>query len=319
MNTSREDFAMNRRRFIGSSGLLAAGLWLFPEDLFAQAQSPVITIINAAKTAKIQVTKLRGNISMLEGSGGNVAVLNGPQGKLLVDAGIGVSKVNMAAALKSLGPQPIKYLINTHWHFDHTYGNEWLHRAGATIVSHETTLKHLHKTVRVEDWNYTFPPAPQAAWPTVVFKDEKVLHFNGEAIEMKLYPPAHTDCDISVYFPKADVLHVADTFWNGYYPFIDYSTGGSINGSIAAAERNVAHATAHTIVIPGHGPVGNRAQLVEFRDMLVAVRDKVAASKKQGKSVAEVVAEKPTASFDAKWGGFVIDGKTFTNLVYKGV
>ncbi len=310
---------MNRRRFIGSSGLLAAGLWLFPKDLLAQAPSPVIAILNGAKTAKIQVTKLRGGISMLEGSGGNVAVLNGPQGKLLVDAGIGLSKVNMAAALQSLGPQPIKYLINTHHHFDHTFGNEWLHRAGATIIAQETTLNHLQHTVQIKDWNYTFPPAPRAAWPTVVFKDEKVLHFNGEAIEMKRYKPAHTDCDISVYFPKADVLHAADTFWNGYYPMIDYSTGGSIGGMITAAQRNIEITTPKTIIIPGHGPVGNRAQLIEYHDMLVAVRDKVAALKKQGKSLQEVYAAAPTAKYDQKWASFLLTGKFFSYLAYEGV
>ena len=136
---------------------------------------------------------------------------------------------------------------------------------------------------------------------------------------MKCYKPAHTDSDISVDFTDADILHCADTFWNGYYPFIDYSTGGSIDGMIRAAEANVARVTDKTIVIPGHGPIGNKSQLVEFRDMLVAIREKIAVLKKQGKSRDEVVAAKPTANYDAKWGGFVIAGDFFTRLVYAGV
>jgi glyoxylase-like metal-dependent hydrolase (beta-lactamase superfamily II) len=138
-------------------------------------------------------------------------------------------------------------------------------------------------------------------------------------LALKYYGPAHTDSDISVEFTDADILHVGDTWWNGYFPFIDYNTGGSIDGAIRAAEANVARVSGKTIVIPGHGPLGDKAGLIEFRDMLVTVREKVAALKKQGKSLDEVVAAKPTADYDAKWGGFVIDGKTFTQLVYAGV
>jgi glyoxylase-like metal-dependent hydrolase (beta-lactamase superfamily II) len=309
---------ISRRKFIGAAGLLAAGFWLNPKALFAQGESPVITIINAAKTAKINVTKLRGNISMMEGSGGNIAVLHGRDGKLLVDAGIGVSKPQVLAALNSISDDPIKYLINSHWHFDHTYGNEWLHQAGATIIAQDVTREHLTRAIRVEDWQYTFPAAPHGALPTVLFKKEHTHHFNGEAIHIKTYKPAHTDCDSSIFFPNADVLHVADTFWNGYYPFIDYSTGGSIKGMINAAHLNVVGTTNKTIVIPGHGPLGNRSQLIEFHEMLAGIHEKVAKLKQQGRSLKDVINAKPTASYDAKWGGFVIKGDLFTKLVYMG-
>jgi glyoxylase-like metal-dependent hydrolase (beta-lactamase superfamily II) len=210
-------------------------------------------------------------------------------------------------------------LINSHWHFDHTDGNEWLHSVGAEITGYENTKKHLSKTTRVEDWNFTFPPSPPGALPTKVFDGEQTLQLNGSRIELKKYAPAHTDSDISVHFTDADILHVADTFWNGYFPFIDYSTGGSIDGMIRAANANVDRVTDKTIVIPGHGPIGNKAQLMEFRDMLTTIREKVATLKKQGKSRDEVVAAKPTADYDAKWGGFVIKGDFFTKLVYAGV
>ena len=280
------------------------------------SESPVIIIRNAAATAKVKVTKLRGNVSVLEGSGGNIAVLTGRDGKILVDAGITASRPQITEALASLSDDPVKHLINSHWHFDHADGNEWLHSVGAEITAHENTRKHLSVTTRVEDWNFTFPPAPKAALPTKVFEKDLKLVPNGTMLRLEYYPPAHTDSDIFIEFTKADLIHVVDTFWNGHFPFIDYSTGGSIDGMIRAAEANVGRVTDKTIVIPGHGPIGNRSQLGEFRDMLVSVRDTVSALKKEGKPLEEVVAAKPTADYDAKWSGFVIDGNFFTRLVY---
>src|SRR4029077_11065461 len=174
-------------------------------------------------------------------------------------------------------------------------------------------------TTRVEDWNFTFPAAPAGALPTKLLNSEQTLHLNGATLALKYYQSAHTDSDISVYFTDADIIDVADTFWNGHFPFIDYSTGGSLDGMIRAAGANVAQVTDKPIVIPGHGPIGNKSQLVEFRDMLVSVRDNVSTLKREGKSLEEVVAAKPTTDYEAKWGGFVIDGNFFTRLVYKGV
>lgn len=218
---------ISRGRFLRSAGLITAGMILNPRDMFAQ-DSPVITIINAAAKDSIVVHKLRGNIHVLEGSGGNISVFNGKDGVLMVDAGISVSQQKIIAAIKGISTGPVKYLINTHWHFDHADGNEWVHNAGATIIAQENTKKNLSRSITVKDWNYTFKPHSQAGLPTVVFKDEHTLPFNGSQIKMKYYSPAHTDCDISVYFPEADVLHVADTWWNAYYPFIDHDSGGKL-------------------------------------------------------------------------------------------
>jgi len=283
----------------------------------APSQSPVITIRNAAATAKINIHKLRGNLSVLEGSGGNITVLTGHDGKVLVDAGI--SRPQVEEALVGLSDGPIKHLINSHWHFDHTDGNEWLHSVGAEITAHENTRKHLSVSTRVADWNFTFPPAPAGALPANVITADETLHLNGATLALKCYGPSHTDSDLSIEFQEDNVIAVADTFWNRQYPYIDYSTGGSIDGMIRAAEANVANTNDETIVIPGHGPIGDKSQLIEFRDMLVAIREKVADLKKQGKSLDEVVAAKPTADFDEKWGGFVVDGNFFTRLVYAGV
>jgi glyoxylase-like metal-dependent hydrolase (beta-lactamase superfamily II) len=253
------------------------------------------------------------------GAGGNIAVLPGRDGKLLIDAGFAGARPKITSALASISSDPIKHLINTHWHFDHTDGNEWLHSAGAAILAHTNTRKHLSTTTRVEGWNFTFPPAPAGAIPTEVFDDERTLKLNGTTIALKHYAPAHTDSDISVHFTDADILHVADTFWNGYYPFIDYSTGGSIDGMIRATEANLAKVTDTMIVIPGHGAVGDKSQLAFYRDLLVSTREKVAALKKQGKSLDEIVAAKLTATTDEKWGNGFRSPKDFIGDVFHGV
>jgi glyoxylase-like metal-dependent hydrolase (beta-lactamase superfamily II) len=305
---------------VGGAAYAATGGWLTPRQAYAEARGLVSLIKDSAAAAPIKTFKLRHNISVLEGSGGNIAVLTGSDGKVLVDGGIGVSRARVTEALATLSPEPVTHLINTHWHFDHADGNDWLHSAGAKIIAQENTRKHLSGIQRVEDWDYNFLPSPAGAIPSEVFAKEHSLKLNGTSIGLKYYGPAHTDGDISVTFAEANVIHVGDTYWNGIYPFIDYSTGGSIGGTIAACDASLAAATGDTIIIPGHGkPVSNKAELQEFRDMLVAIRDNVANLKKQGRTRDETVAAKPTAAFDAKWGQFVIDPGFFTRLVYEGV
>jgi glyoxylase-like metal-dependent hydrolase (beta-lactamase superfamily II) len=310
---------LSRRNFIAVTGSAAAAVAFAPRFLFAQNKGIVPTMIDDAAQATIETHPLRRNISVLEGSGGNIAVLTGKDGKLLVDSGFSVSKPRIVEALNSLSSDPIAQLLNTHWHTDHTDGNAWVHDAGAKITAHINTKKHLSTSTRVEGWNWTFPPAPSGAIPSVVFEDEHRLQHNSTNIDLKYYGPAHTDSDVSVVFEEADVIHVGDTWWNGIYPFIDYSTGGSIDGMIRAPERNLHVITDKTIVIPGHGPVGNKAGLTEFRDMLVNIRNNVATLKKQGKSISETVDAKPTAKYDAKYGQFLITPAFFTALVYAGV
>jgi hypothetical protein len=229
----------------------------------------VPTMIQSASLAKIEVHRLRRDISALEGSGGNIAVLTGKDGKLLIDAG-----------------------------------------------AHEHTKKHLSNSTRVDDWNYTFPPAPAEALPTTTFRDEHRHRHNDTGLALKYYGPAHTDSDISVVFEEADVIHVGDTWWNGFYPFIDYSTGGGIDGMIRATKRNLSVVTDKTIIIPGHGPVGNRSGLSEYYDMLVAIRGNVSKFKTQGKSLAN---DRRETDRDAKWGQFLMTPPIFTKLVYAGV
>jgi glyoxylase-like metal-dependent hydrolase (beta-lactamase superfamily II) len=316
--------SLSRRNFclccVAGATYAATGGWLSPREVFAEARGLVSLIKDSAAASPIKTYKLRNNISVMEGSGGNIAVLTGPDGKVLIDGGIGVSRPQITKALADLGADPVTHLINTHWHFDHADGNEWLNSVGAKIIAQVNTRKHLSETQRVEDWDYNFLPLKPGGLPTEVFEMDKTLKLNGSNLHLKYYGPAHTDGDISVTFSEANVVHAGDTFWNGIYPFIDYSTGGSIDGMIAASNANLAATNDDTIIIPGHGnPVSSKAELKEFRDMLVAIRDNVAKLKKEGRSRDETVAAKPTAAFDAKWGQFVIDPGFFTRLVYEGV
>jgi len=316
---SAQSLEISRRRFVASAGLAATAVCLLPHRLFGNEESLVVTSRKAGETANITVQALRRNVSVLIGSGGNIAVLPGDDGKLIIDSGFLGTRGKITDALSSLGSDPIKHLVNTHWHFDHTDGNEWMHSTGATITAHENTRKHLSVSTRVEDWNFTFPAWPAGAIPTDVFNADKTLRLNGATIALKYYGSAHTDGDISAYFSEADVLHTGDTWWNGHFPFIDYSTGGSLDGMIRAAEANVASSTPATVVIPGHGPVGSKAEMIEYREMLATIRDRVAALKKEGKSLNEIVAAKPAGAYDAKWGRGFVNGEFFTKLVYKGL
>jgi glyoxylase-like metal-dependent hydrolase (beta-lactamase superfamily II) len=316
---TRSSAEFSRRQFLSAGGLTFAAACLGPGSLLAQEGDLVENAIKEAATAKVTVQALRRSVSVLYGAGGNIAVLTGPDGTLLIDAEIVSSRPNVSRALASINADPITQVINTHWHFDHTGGNDWLHQAGASILAQENTRKHLLKDTRVEGWKHTFLASPTGAIPSTVFKEDHIVHTNDSDLVLKHYLPAHTDSDISVHFTEADIFHTGDTFWNRNYPFIDYSTGGSIEGTIRATEANLAKVTDKMIVIPGHGAVGGKADLLLFRDVLVGIRDKVAALKKQGRSLEEIVASKPGARTDEEWGKSFMTPGAFIALVYQGV
>jgi glyoxylase-like metal-dependent hydrolase (beta-lactamase superfamily II) len=303
--------SLSRRQFclccVAATAFTASSGWLSPRETYAGARGIVDMIRDSAVKAPITVHKLRGNISVLEGSGGNIGVIVGRDGKVLIDAGITASKPRIETALAGLGAMPITHLINTHWHFDHADGNEWLAGEGAEILAHENTRRHLSSAQRVEDWAFDFPAAPHAAVPTKVFAKNETIKVDLATIHLRHQPAAHTDGDITVHFEEADVIHAGDIYWNGIYPFIDYSTGGGIDGTIAGAEAILALAKDGTIIIPGHGrPVSNRKELQSYREA-------------EGRSLEEIVAAGPTRKFDAEWGQFVIGPAFFTKLVHEGV
>jgi glyoxylase-like metal-dependent hydrolase (beta-lactamase superfamily II) len=315
---------LSRRGFclccVGATTFAATGGWLTPRQSFARAGGIVDMIRSEAAKAPISVHPLRGNVAVLEGSGGNIAVLTGPDGKLLVDAGITASRPRIIEALDTLGSEPVTHLVNTHWHFDHADGNEWLHAQGATILAHDNTRTHLMAAQRVDDWDFDFPPAPAGAVPADTFAARASIRLNGATLLLEHRPDAHTDGDITVTFAEADIVHAGDVYWNGIYPFIDYSTGGSIDGTIRAVEALLAEIGDRTIVVPGHGrPVSNKSELAAYRDMLVAIRGNVSALKQEGRSLDEILAARPTAAFDPTWGQFVIGPTFFTRLVHEGL
>ena len=315
-------FVQNRRQFLQTS-LAATASLAFSRTLLAQAeaapQDPVAAMRAAAASVKITTQPLRRNLSLLMGSGGNIVVLPGKDGKLVVDAGFATSRPQITEALAALSADPLGHLVDTHWHFDHTDGNEWMHAAGAKIVAHENTLKRLSTNQEIAAFHATFPPAPVGARPTITFAQDHKLRVNSHSLELSHYAAAHTDTDISVHFVEADVLHVGDTWFNGNYPFIDYSSGGNIDGMIAATQRNLARTSTTTMIVPGHGPLGHRAELEEYGTMLSTIRANVAKLKKAGRTLPETIAANPTASFDAKYGSGLINAPTFTTLVYLGV
>ena len=313
---------ISRRGFLGSSAVVAGAAVFAPRTVFGQEVPLPEVVVNARKaaaTAKIITQNLRGGVYVLMGSGGNIAVLPGPQGKVLVDAGMSTSQPQIVEALNAISSGPISHLINTHWHYDHTDGNEWMHAAGATIIAQDKCKARLSSVQQMKAFNSTFPAAPKGAIPTKTFAEKDGMKLNGVTLSMAHYEPAHTDTDIWIHFVEANVLHTGDTWFNGFYPFIDYSTGGSINGMIKAADRNLATAGPDTIIIPGHGPIGNRKQLQEFRDVLIYSRDAVATLKQQGKTLTEVVAAKPTEKYDSTYGTGFMKPEVFLGLVYQGV
>jgi len=313
----RQSLAISRRRFLATSATAAAATCFVPQKLLAQQAEDFLTRARAANANnKITAAPLRRNVTALQGAGGNIAVLTTKQGKLLVDSGYASCQPQLTAALAAINADPIQVLINTHWHFDHTDGNEWMHSAGATIWAHENTRYRMSSTQNIVAYKAIIPPAPTGALPTILFNSYRTLSDHENTLELTHYEPAHTDTDLSVHFTEADILHCGDTWWNGLYPFIDYSSGGNINGMIAAAAQNLATVTDSTIIIPGHGSIGNKAQLTEFHDMLVGSRDNVAKLKKEGKSLEETVAAKPTGAYDAKFGQ---KPAAFIGYVYQGV
>jgi glyoxylase-like metal-dependent hydrolase (beta-lactamase superfamily II) len=301
-----------------AGGALLVPSWIHPAHGWMQQAAPAADPIEAMRknfaAIPIERVKLTDNLTMLSGPGGNVVVLNGPDGKVVVDSFVQSVWTGLKQTLDSLGTSPIQTLIDTHWHFDHADNNENFRKAGAAIVAHENTKKRLSETHTL--LGMTFKPAPPDALPTSTFKDTHTLTANGEQVMLGYVPPAHTDTDIYIRFAKGDVLHLGDLFFNGMYPFIDTSTGGSINGMIRAADLNLKRAQASTKIVPGHGPLAKREDLTKFRDMLVTVRDRVQKLKKEGRKLEEVVAAEPTKDLDPIWGKGFMQAKDFIGIVY---
>lgn len=310
---------LNRRNFL-QMGAAAGTAVLAQRWAFAQA-APVdrreqMRAVGASTPVK--TTRLYDNIWLLQGAGGNMAVQTGKDGLILIDSSFATAVPHIKEALAGISTDAPHALINTHWHIDHVDGNEGMHAAGFTVVAHEKTKERMSKPAEMKLFHMSIPAYPPGALPSVTFADTMKHDHNGDTVERVHYDPAHTDTDIYIHFHNADVLHCGDIFFNKSYPFIDEGSGGSIGGTISAAQKSLELAGDKTKIIPGHGPLGNKADLKAYIDMLSTVRDKVAALKKSGASEQEVIAKKPTAELDSAWahGG---SPDMFLGIVYRTV
>jgi cyclase len=312
---TRREFLKQTGIFTGSAALVAAT----PEWIWAlQGQPDQLTQMRAGMGATPITSEALGpNLTMLAGPGGNVVVLNGADGKVVIDTFVLPAWTNLKAALDKMGSQRIATVIDTHWHFDHADNNESFRKAGAAIVAHENTKKRLSESHDL--LGAKFPPAPAAALPTQTFANMHKIDANGEQIVLGHIPPAHTDTDIYIKFQKANVLHLGDVFFNGMYPFIDVSTGGTIGGMINGASLGMTQADAKTKIVPGHGPVGDLASLTKYHEVLVTVRDRIAKLKKSGQTLQQVIAAQPTKDLDATWGKGFMQPADFLGIVYNTI
>jgi glyoxylase-like metal-dependent hydrolase (beta-lactamase superfamily II) len=280
------------------------------------AAAPVLAQQQDFSKVEVKSQKVAEGVYMLTGAGGNIGLSVGKDGTYVIDDQYAPLTEKILGAIREITPSPVRFVVNTHWHGDHTGGNENLGKAGALLVAHENVRLRMSKEHFMAAMNRKIPPSPEAALPVVTFTEAVTFHWNGDEIRVHHVPPAHTDGDSIIHFVRADVVHMGDVFFNGGYPFIDVSSGGRIDGYIAAADRVLAGTTDKTRIIPGHGPLATKADLQAFRDMLKMQRDRIAKLKAEGKSRDEVIAAKPTADHDAKWGGGFMKGDTFTGLAY---
>ena len=264
---------------------------------------------------EIKTTRLSPTVSMMEGSGGNLAVSAGEDLVFLVDDQYAPLTPKIEAAVKALSDKPVRFVFNTHWHGDHTGGNENLGKAGAIIVAHDNVRKRMSTEQFLEAFNMRTPASPKVALPVVTFAQSMSFHLNGEEIRVVHVPRAHTDGDAIVHFVGGDIVHMGDTFFNGMYPFIDASTGGTVQGVLAAVDQVVAMTTDKTKIIPGHGPLASRADLQAYRQMLATVHGRVKKAVADGKSDAEIAQLGLTKDLDEKWGKGFLKPDMFVAIV----
>jgi glyoxylase-like metal-dependent hydrolase (beta-lactamase superfamily II) len=313
----------SRRRFLRQASIAAgASLLLSRTSLWAQPPGLHLTkqeFYTAAAHEKIRTTQLRDGIYLLQGAGGNVICHTGSDGSLLIDCQFAAGAPHLLAAMAAFKAQPLKLLINTHWHFDHTDANAVMHQHGAFLIAHENCRARLASPQVIAFYGLTFPPAPAAAIPQQTFTRNETVFFNGVTHRLMHAPTAHTDTDIFIHFAERNVIHTGDLWFNGYYPLIDVSTGGTIQGMIDGVNRCLALADSDTKIVPGHGELGTRAQLVQYRDMLATVAARVRTLKGQGKSLQQTLAANPTADLDAVWGKGAMKGSALTTFAWQTI
>ena len=267
-------------------------------------------------SVEIKPQAVADDLYMLTGAGGNMALQVGDSGAFLVDDQFAPLSDKILAEIKKLTDQPLRFVINTHWHGDHTGGNENMGKAGALIVAHENVRKRMSTEQFTALWDRTTPASPEAALPVITFTDATTFHWNGDEVRVEYVGPAHTDGDSVIHFKKANVIHMGDTFFNGSYPYIDLSAGGSVDGVIENARRILELANDQTKIIPGHGPLTDKQGLQQYHDLLLRLRNKIKTLVDAGNTKEQVIAARPTAEFDAKYGQGFMKPDVWAGIVY---
>jgi glyoxylase-like metal-dependent hydrolase (beta-lactamase superfamily II) len=264
---------------------------------------------------EIKVEKIAPGVAVLFGAGGNIGLSYGEDGNIIVDDQFAPLTEKIAAAVATLDPDPVRFVINTHWHFDHTGGNENFGKRGAVIIAHDNVRARMSTDQFLAAMNQKVPASPKGALPVVTFGAGVTLHLNGDTLHVVHVANAHTDGDALIHWQKANVLHMGDTFFHrASFPFIDLSSGGSIDGLIAAADQALALTNSQSRIIPGHGPVASRAELSAYRAMLMDIRTKVAAGIRAKRTLAQIQATKPAARYGMPSG--FIKPDAFVEAVY---
>ncbi|MBV9455973.1 MAG: MBL fold metallo-hydrolase [Bradyrhizobium sp.] len=296
---------------VAAAALLAASAW-------AQQPQPSPTPATPPDFSQVEIktTSLGDGVYMLEGQGGNITVAIAKEGIIMVDGEFAPLHDKIKAAISVISNQPIKWLIDTHFHVDHTGGNAPFAKDGATVVAHANVKTRLAAGTTNGLTGVKTPPVEASALPAKTYTDNFKIMMTGRVADLKHIANAHTDGDTYVWFKTANVLSTGDTFTNGRYPNIDFANGGNIKGMIAAADAYLKLTNEKTRIVPGHGPIGDKAALLDYRTMLVTARDRMAALVEQGKSEDEVVAAKPFADLDVKWAPSELASKNFIRVAY---
>jgi glyoxylase-like metal-dependent hydrolase (beta-lactamase superfamily II) len=291
----------------------------YPAIIVALALAPFAFAQQDFSKVQIEKVDVAPGVHMLIGSGGNIGVSSGSDGILIIDDQYAPLTEKIRAAVAGISSAPIRFVVNTHWHGDHTGGNENMGGAGAIIVAHENVRRRMSKEQVSEFFKRTTPASPKVALPVMTFAADVSFHVNGDELHVFHVDPAHTDGDSVIHWKNANVFHMGDLFFSGGFPFIDLDSGGSVDGVVAAAEKVLALANESSKIIPGHGPLSTKKDLTAYRDMLKTIRSRVAPLVTSGKTLDEVKASRPTKDWDETLGKGFINGDQFTEFVYRSL
>ncbi len=285
----------------------------------ALATAPAAFAQQDFSKVEIKTEKLSDTTYMLVGAGGNVGLSVGDDAVFVIDDQFAPMAPKLKAAIAAITKKPVQFLLNTHYHFDHTGGNEAFGSTGTLIVAHDNVRRRLSAEQLISFIGARQAATPKAGLPVITVPAAISFHINGDEVHAFHVPRAHTDGDLIVHFRNSDVVHMGDVYFNGFYPFIDTGSGGSPDGVVAAADRVLALATDKTKIIPGHGPLANKATLQAYRDMLATVAQRIRDLRREGKTDDQIRAAKPAADFDASWGKGFIAPERFVQMMLDGI